>query len=195
MKFRWSCAHLNAFKVSLFQTHTHAHTGRRRVENHRSRGMNVWVISTLFEPEWVTRAAVTTVSKSCLNSCIPSHPFILSLPLPLFLFAVKLILVLLVTPLPLPTNVLVWRRASLMEKECRSEVSHPFDCRQVSARCWALGWDRDTLWGFTAATAADLWTHDSLSESLWSFHFFAHILSPHSRVIRCWANSFQWQAW
>lgn len=58
---------------------SHTHSGRKRAENHQTRGMNIWVISTVFEPGWVTLGDVTTKSKSCLNSCIPSHPFILSL--------------------------------------------------------------------------------------------------------------------
>lgn len=47
-------------------------------------------------------------------------------------------------------------------------------------------------WGFTEATAADLWSHDSLTESLWSFYFFS--ISCHTHI-NCWVVSFHWQTW
>ena len=143
--------------------------------------MNVWVISTLLEPEWLTLGAVTAKSKSCLNSCIPSHPFILS-PSP-SCCAVILILVLLLPPPP--RNVLVWWRSGLMEKECRSEVSHPFDCRQVSVRSLGV----ETRQRGKSATA-DLWSRDSPSESLCSLCFFSHIQLSLSRVMYCRAVGF-----
>lgn len=47
-----------------------------------------------------------------------------------------------------------------MEKEPGGEVSAPLGCGQVSVRCR----------GVTAATVADLWSLDSSTESLRSFH-------------------------
>lgn len=67
-----------------------------------------------------------------------------------------------------------------MEKECRSEVSHPFDCRQVSVRSYGVETRQ-----MGKSVTADLWSRDSLSESLCSLHFFSLIQLSLSRVIYC----------